>query len=304
MHLKDYLKNITPKYLFKKIKQNWKEKYRFVVMNETFQEKISFRLSPMNFFVFGIVFAAVLVFVTALLIAFTPLKVYVPGYTTATEYHKIRLLALRTDSLARKDRQNEVYLNNLKRILINDDFEDEIKMESEIKGQKEDFERFDFEVTISAQEELLRQEANQLKQLTVQNTSSGKNTSLNLKTVLFIPPVNGVVVQPYDGKSLDFGVGVRCVEGAFVKSVLNGVVLFAGWDPAWGNTIIVQHANGIVTQYKKLGKIVTKPGAFVNQGDVIALMNSPQNNKTSNILHFELWFNGIAVNPEEYISFK
>ena len=304
MYLKDYLKNITTKYLFKKIKENWKEKYRFVVMNQSFQEKVSFRLSPMNFFVFGIFFATVLVFVTALLIAFTPLKVYVPGYTTASEYQKIRLLALRTDSLARKDRQNELYLNNLKKILTNENFEEELQIESEVKKQKEDLEKSDFEVFISAQEELLRQEADQLKQLSVQNTSQGKNTSLSLKTVLFTTPVSGVVVQPYDGKSMDFGVVVRSAEGASVKSVLNGVVLFAGWDPAWGNTIIIQHANGIVTQYKKLGKIVTKSGAFINQSDVIALMNSSQNNKTSNILHFELWFNGIAVNPEEYISFK
>ena len=306
MHLKDYLKNITTKYLLKKIKQNWKEKYRFVVLKEeTFQEKISFRLSPMNTFVFGIFFAAVLVFITALLIAFTPLKVYVPGYTTATEYHKLRSLALRTDSLARKDHQNELYLNNLKKILTNGDFEDEMKINSEIKNQKEKFETPDFEVFISEQEDRLRKEADQLKQLTVQNTSSEKNGSLNLKTVLFIAPVNGVIVQSYRKDCMDFGVGVHCVEGAPVKSVLNGIVLYSGWDPAWGNIIIVQHANGIVTQYKKLGKVMAKSGTFVCQGDVIALMNSSQNNqKSKNILHFELWFNGIAVSPEEYISFK
>ena len=305
MHLKDYLKNITPQYLLKKIKQNWKEKYRFVVMKEeTFQEKISFRLSPMNIFVFGTLFAVVLVFITAILIAFTPLKVYVPGYTTATEYHKIRLLALKTDSLVQKNHQNELYLSNLKKILTNDNLEDEMKINSEIKDQKERLENSDFEVNISAQEEFLRKEADQLKQLTVQNTASEKNTSLNLKTVLFIPPVNGVVIQPYQGDLTSFGIEIRCVEGTPVKSVLNGVVLFSGWDPVWGNTIIIQHTNGIVTQYKKLGKIAAKQGSFVHQSDVIALINSSQNNKTVNIFHFELWFNGIAVNPEEYISFK
>lgn len=302
MNLKEYLKQITPKYLLKSIKRHWKEKFKLVVMNEdTFQEKISFRLSMKNLFVYGVLLAVIVFFITALLIAFTPLKVYVPGYTTGVDYHKLKNLSVQTDSLARRDYQNELYINNIKRILSNGNFEDEMASKTSAKQELEEINDADFQENISESEQELRQEAQQLKTMSIHNKSIENNNRIYIKKILYATPVTGQIISKYNDESNQKGIDIKCQPETSVKAVLDGIVLFVGWDSDLGHTMIIQHANTIITQYKHCFKPLVEAGNYVQQGEPIAITDSKA---TNSYLHFEFWINGVALNPQDYINFE
>jgi hypothetical protein len=102
----------------KKIVRNLRSIFRLVVLNDqTLEEKFSLRLTPMNIIIFGGTFALSLITITLYLIAFTPLREYIPGYTDVTIRRNLLSVALKTDSLDRKMEAQEAYLNNLLNVL-------------------------------------------------------------------------------------------------------------------------------------------------------------------------------------------
>lgn len=93
-------------------------KNRLVILNEdSFEEVFSFRLNLMNVFVFGSLGAIVIITVTTFIIAFTPLREYIPGYTSSTLKKNATELAIKSDSLAVAIQKNEKYLAAIKNVL-------------------------------------------------------------------------------------------------------------------------------------------------------------------------------------------
>ena len=101
-----------------KLKQKLTDKYRLVVLNEdSFEERFSLKLSRLNVFVFGGFFSILLIAATGILIAFTPLKEYIPGYSPSGLVRKATKLSLDTDSLKIKLTHLENYTTALKTVL-------------------------------------------------------------------------------------------------------------------------------------------------------------------------------------------
>ena len=102
----------------KKIKKKLLHKYRLVILNEsTFEEKISFKLNRMNVFVTGTLFVIVLIGFTTLLIAFTPLREYIPGYSSTKLKRQATELTYKTDSLVSALNYTNKYLDNVRLVL-------------------------------------------------------------------------------------------------------------------------------------------------------------------------------------------
>ena len=100
-------------------KRKWLSKYRLVVMDDsTYEEKTSFRLSRLNIFVFGSLFAFVLITLTTLLIIYSPLRQYILGYTAVENKRETLNLLFRVDSLEGKIQSNDEYLASLKKVLV------------------------------------------------------------------------------------------------------------------------------------------------------------------------------------------
>ena len=98
-----------------------RDQYRLVILNEeTLEERISFKLSRLNVFVAIGLLSIILVFITTYIIAFTPLKEYIPGYTDVTLQRRIYELQLRSDSVSFAMRAQEKYLEDLRRVLGGD----------------------------------------------------------------------------------------------------------------------------------------------------------------------------------------
>jgi hypothetical protein len=104
--------------LRQKVKENLFIKRRLIILNEdTFEETFSLKLTLMNVFVVVSLSAIFIITLTTFIIAFTPLREFIPGYSSSKLKRDATELALKSDSLTRALEQNELYLKSLKKVL-------------------------------------------------------------------------------------------------------------------------------------------------------------------------------------------
>lgn len=94
---------------------------RLVILNEdTFEEQFSLKLSILNVFILGSIGAIFLISITSYIIAFTPLREYIPGYSSTKLKEDALLLGLKADSLEFRLKKNDAYINSVKKVLTGD----------------------------------------------------------------------------------------------------------------------------------------------------------------------------------------
>ena len=102
----------------KKLKENLFNKRRLIILNEdTFEETFSLKLTLMNVFVVATLGAIIITFVTTFIIAFTPLREFIPGYSSSKLKREATELALKSDSLSRALKKNEAYIQSIQKVL-------------------------------------------------------------------------------------------------------------------------------------------------------------------------------------------
>ena len=84
---------------------------------------------------------------------------------------------------------------------------------------------------------------------------------------------------------------------------MEGTIILTGWIQTEGNIIIVQHKGDLISIYKHCSAVLKPRGSIVQTGDPIGIVGNTGENSSGPHLHFELWKRGIAINPEDYISF-
>ena len=277
----------------------WKRirfKYKLSFINEnTLEEVWSFRLSQLSVFISLGVFAFSLVAFTALIIIMTPIRNYLPGYLDVEVRKEIVQNALRADSLERMIEIQNLYLKNVTGIIsgtIELDSIREIDSLARIDA--------DFEIPRSPEEEeyVKNFEQEEKYKLAVLNTKP-----LPVDGLFFYKPVNGMISSHYQADIHHFGVDIAAAPKESVLATLDGTVMYAGYDPNQGNVIQLQHKNGFVSVYKHNELLLKEPGEQVVAGEAIALVGNTGKLSTGPHLHFELWYNGKPVNPEDFIVF-
>jgi len=268
--------------------------YRILIINDdTYEEKLSFKLNRLNVFVVTGLFAFFLIILTTVLIAFTPIKTYIPGYTAPGLRKEAVRLHLKTDSLEKALLMNTYFLNQLKKVLNN-----EITMEEFNKTYNaKKFNPDTLKLAPNKVDSLLRKEVAEREQFKV-------NRQKNTLTYNFMPPVKGIVVNAFNPDKHHYAVDIALKKGVPVKSIAKGRVIFADWSPDTGNTIIVKHPNDVISIYKHNQKLLRRTGDIVQQGEVIALSGNSGEKTTGPHLHFELWIKDIPVDPVDFINFK
>lgn len=281
----------------KEIKQKLLHKYRLVILNEsTFEEKISFKLSRLNVFVSGTLFIIVLIGFTTLLIAFTPLREYIPGYSSTKLKRQATELTYKTDSLVTALNYTNKYLSNIRMVLKGDIANNQINRDSLFEQFKIDPSSID--LTPIKQDLVLRKEVEMEDKY---NLFERDISNVNL--VLF-PPVGGTITQTYDPERKHYAVDVVTVKDTPVKAVADGMVIFSEWTADTGYVIILEHQDGLLSVYKHNGSLNKSQGDTVRAGEVIASVGNTGELTTGPHLHFELWNNGSPVDPQDYIDFK
>ncbi len=278
----------------KRIRKKLLHKYRLVILNEeTFEERFSFKLNRLNVFVFSILFALFLISATTFIIAFTPLREYIPGYSSTRLKRTATDLTYKTDSLSRIIQVNEQYLASIKKVLTGDVKTVEFNKDSLIEVAKLDPSVL---ARTSRRDSLLRDEVDK------EDKYNPLVVKLDQQYALFAP-VKGTISAPYDSKSRHYAIDIVTVKDAPVKAVADGTVIFAEWTAQTGNVIILKHTNNLISVYKHNSMLTKRQGQMVKAGEVIATVGSTGELTTGPHLHFELWRDGFPVNPASFIDF-
>ena len=281
----------------KEIKRKLLHKYRLVILNEsTFEEKISFKLNRLNVFVTGTMFIIVLIGLTTLIIAFSPLREYIPGYSSTKLKRQATDLTYKTDSLVTVLNYTNRYLDNVRKVLRGDIENNQTNRDSLFEQYKLDPASVDLS---PIREDLLLREEVELED----KYNLFERDVENLGT-LFFSPANGTLSQGFDQKTKHYAVYIVAPRDTPVKSIADGTVLFAEWTTETGYVIIVEHQEGITSVYKHNGSLSKTQGDMVKAGEVIASIGNTGELTTGPHLHFELWRKGKPVDPQNYIDFN
>lgn len=281
----------------KKFAKKLLHKYRLVILNEdTFEERLSFKLTKLNVFVAVSLSVIVLIAGTTFLIAFTGLREYIPGYSSANLKKQATELAYKTDSLQTALMLNNQYYESIRKVLTGDLEPTILNRDSLVRSKQMDTSLFD--LSSSRADSLLREKVAQEDKYNVLETAGTQ-----MEFALF-PPVKGTISEKYNLKSRHYAVDVVVAKNAPVKAAADGRVIFSEWSAATGHVIIIEHNYGLLTVYKHNSSLTKEQGDFVRSGEVIALAGSSGELSTGPHLHFELWKDGNPVNPSDYIDFE
>lgn len=281
----------------KEIKKKLLHKYRLVILNEsTFEEKISFKLSRLNVFVTGSLCIIGLIGLTTLLIAFTPLREYIPGYSSTKLKREATELTYKTDSLVRTLNYTNRYLDNIRMVLKGDIENTEFNRDSLYEKFKLDPAAVD--LTPIKEDSLLRAEVALEDKYNLFESSSSRSS------LALFAPVTGTVTHAYDAQERHYAVDVVAKRDTPVKAVADGIVIFSEWTADTGYVMIIEHDGGLLSVYKHNGSLNKSQGELVRSGEVVASVGNTGELTTGPHLHFELWDNGAPVNPQDFIDFN
>ena len=282
-----------------KKKRNWRDKYRFSVINDTsFEEVWRVRLTKYNAFLLITFLVVFIIGSTTSLIAFTNLREFIPGYPDVTMRRNILMSAIRLDSLDRELVLRDKYFATLNAIISgNQPVEINIRQDTNM-----DYKAMDFSTTPEDSALRARVENEGRYNLTLGPSSPGTETSL--AGLHFFPPVKGIISSRFDIATRHFGTDIVTKPKAVVSSALDGTVIFTGWTMETGFVIQVQHPNNIVSVYKHNASLLKETGDLVRAGEAISVVGDSGELYTSGPhLHFEIWYKGSPLDPEKHILF-
>lgn len=281
----------------KRFREKIKHKYRLsIYRDETYEEVLNLRLTRLNVMAilgFG-VFAFLLLVISV--IAYTPVRELIPGYPDENTVRNIHMNNFRLDSLELEIKKRDQYFENLRRIIAGEkpeNFDDR----KESSSPRENVDR-----KMSKEDSLLRTMVEPADKFSLSTVERGKiNTALS--TTLFFPPVKGMITGAYSSKNEHYGTDIVPSADEVVKATLAGTVTMAAWTLETGYVIELQHENNIISVYKHNAELLKHMGDRVKAGEPIAIVGNSGELTTGPHLHFELWYNGTSLNPQEYVTF-
>ena len=229
-------------------------------------------------------------------VAYTPVRTFIPGYPDAHSKRTAIQNAIRIDSLENVIYRWELYSENLRRVV---EGQEPLKIDSLINAAQASRTATADAADLLSKDSLLREVVREEEEFGI---SARNKRDLPIEGLLFFTPLKGVVSQGYDANIHPY-IDITAPAGSVVKATLDGTVIFSGWSEEAGNTIQIQHESDIVSIYKHNEKLLKKVGEKVTAGAPIALVGNTGDISTGTHLHFELWHKGETVDPTLYIKF-
>jgi murein DD-endopeptidase MepM/ murein hydrolase activator NlpD len=263
--------------------------------NEAHKYLWSIRFTKTGFFITIISFLVMVIAATYCVIAYTPVRTFIPGYPDARTKRTAIQNAIKVDSLEKVIYRWELYSENLKRAV---EGKAPIRIDSVVNASKKEGAPVADEAEMARKDSLLREQVKKEEKFEI---SERGRKDLPIEGLHFFTPLKGVISQGYD--PVHPYIDITAPTGSVVKATLDGTVIYAGWSQDSGNTIQLQHSDDIVSIYKHNEKLLKKVGEKVKAGTSIALVGNTGDNTTGTHLHFELWHKGETVDPTMYIKF-
>lgn len=279
-----------------KLKKLFQNPYRIVIFNDLNLHIIKQVRFNARTFVMAIVFAVICIIVgVTVLIAFTPLREYIPGYPTGKMRQMLIRNVLVVDSLDLEIQRRDRYFNDFRAMLAGETTSDTtVKHTAIIHPDKMQFKKYDHDSLFK--DEIAQEQINL-------GVNSGSTARGGVAGLLFFPPLNGMVTGKHDVSIGHFGVDIVGKLNSRISAALDGTVVFAGWTIDTGYVIYIQHEQNLITVYRHNAELLKVQGDKVRAGEAIAIMGNSGKETTGPHLHFEMWLNGVSVNPEDYIKF-
>jgi murein DD-endopeptidase MepM/ murein hydrolase activator NlpD len=279
----------------KKVLKKLRYKFRLIIINdETYEEHFSLKLSLLNI-ITGVGF---LMFVVAIIVGsiltFTPLREYIPGYSDLKTKQNAAYAYQKADSIENELLIRDQYLNNLKLVLSGD-----ISADSLGDIRIEDVRTEGIQDVKSAEDSLMRLTIEEQEKYALHNS----NSDIEDKVYFFFNPIKGTVVDSFNVKIGHFGVDVVTKKGEPIKAVMDGTIVMADYTTKSGFVVQIQHRNNLVSIYKHCSAVLKQVGEKVSAGDPIAVVGNTGELTTGPHLHFELWEDGIPIDPQNHIIF-
>lgn len=280
-----------------------RKKYRVVVYNyDTYEEKAHFKFTFMAFLTTVIISSVILIVLVTYLIAFTPLREYIPGYTDVSLNRRVYEMERRADSMEMVFQQKDQYINNIKRIVMGDDFSSDSINSLLTKSSTTNFNNIADKK--SKEDSLFRLEYENETRNNLFKHEIISDIPAEYKLVAFFSPMNGIVTNHFNREEKHFGIDIVSDNNSVIKATADGTVIYSDWTVDNGYSIGIQHNGNLFSVYKHNAVLLKDDGDFVSAGEPIAIYGNSGSLSTGPHLHFEIWYNGTPLNPEDYISFE
>jgi murein DD-endopeptidase MepM/ murein hydrolase activator NlpD len=297
--------------IWKWLQDHLEKKFLFIIRNEeTFEETASYKLSLQNIYLMICTLIMVVGVLLFLLVIFSPVKKYIPGYgdiRSQAEYIKLeQQINLMEEELMARD----TYIQSIRRVLTgNPETSSDVTRNIQIKLEKPD------PMAKVKEDSVLRAEFEANQSMESRSLPVNKNPVLfklgtqknpeyeSFRYLSFISPVRGPMGAGYSPEKGHLGIDIIAAANTPIKAVLDGSIIQSDWSIENGHTISIQHGNNMVSIYKHNSALLKKTGARVKAGEAIAIIGNTGTLTDGPHLHFELWYKGRPVNPLDYIRF-
>jgi len=282
----------------KKLKNKLKNKFQIRVFNkETLEESFNFNVTRLNIFSYMGGLVIIIAVLLSLLFVFTPLNLLIPSRKNSKLSRQLFQNTLKLDSLKKEIRIRDQYFENIQNIMLGRQINNYENM------QDTTFMHGSLEFTRSKHDSILRTQIEREEKQNLSVIKGAKQGSVNLKNLHFFLPVKGIVTNGFNIENGHLATDIVAQPNEPVLATLEGTVTLATWSLSEGYIIIIQHNYNLVSIYKHNESLLKKQGDHVSAGEPIAIIGNTGELTTGPHLHFELWYNGSPLNPEDYIAF-
>lgn len=288
--------------LIKRILHRIKTPYRLVILNhETYKEIGSYQLNLLNVYTLLSMLMVIGALLVTLLLFFTPLKRLIPGYGQTNTKDYITLYK-KVETMEKEMGAQALYISRVQK-LINGEVEmpDVANLKKDVASKpvnSEPVPKSDAEIAL---------EDEQLIEKQISNVASQRLSNVvkpfTIEQLYFISPVQGEISERMNADKNHLGIDIIVPKNTDVKAVMDGTILSADWNSETGNSMTILHSNELISVYRHNSKLFKKTGDYVKAGEVVAIAGNSGELTNGPHLHFELWYRGKVVNPEDYIRF-
>ena len=272
----------------------WRFKYRLSILNEnTLEETWHARLSRLSVFAWTALLFLMTFTIFTLLIYYTPLKRYLPGFEDAGVRELVTMEAMRVDSLQTILNQQEEYIDVLRAVMsgeLQPDSVTSLDSLTIIQREKLALEKTEQEKAFCAEVE--EQEQFNLSQVNIESTTP---------QYVFYRPVSGVILETFEPNIGRYGVTIMTSANEMVMATLPGRVVVAEFSMEHKWVVILQHEDNYISVYRGMNRLQVKRGDVLRTGEVIGRMGDEDD--TNRHMEFELWKKGVPVNPEDLMVY-
>ncbi len=284
----------------RKTLSNWlTTRYQLIIRNEeNFAEKTSLAFTYSKIILFSVILFVVILLISLFMVKTILARWFDPRHAQMEANRQLYELALKVDSLGVEVDRKDKFISNFQRVLSGDttNFQDPAQV---LKGESQPSAKVN-DLNLAPADSAFRRdfEKSDLSLITFTNVKYQE-----LQETFFFTPITGFISDHYDVKKGHNGIDIVARTNEPVKSIADGTVILASWTQDAGYVMAVQHRGNLISVYKHNAELLKKVGTFVNAGDIISIVGNSGEMTDGPHLHFELWYNGNSLNPEEFVTF-